>query len=121
RRVAWVPACAGMTSNSWQREWEPEPAARPSTGSGRGRGCVGPRTSLRVGTYARTEPAKGSHRQIARAHLVLLGPEALRVGGVDDAALGHDVQLVGDHLGELHVLLDQEDRDTGITQQADDA
>ena len=57
----------------------------------------------------------------AGADLLFLGPEALRIGRVDDSALCHDVQLVGDHLGKLHILLDQEDGDTSITEEPNDA
>jgi hypothetical protein len=52
---------------------------------------------------------------------LFLGAEDGGACPVDHAPLDHDVQLVGDRLGELHVLLDQQDRDALLAQQTDDA
>ena len=52
---------------------------------------------------------------------LFLGAEDGRGRAVDHAALDHDVQLVGDRFGQLHVLLDQQDRHAFVAQQPDDA
>src|SRR5262249_759381 len=67
------------------------------------------------------EGGRSLHGEIPRAHLIRLGPKPLRIGRVHDAALGHDVQLVGNHLSELDVLFGQQNGDAGIAEQADGA
>src|SRR5579883_2927530 len=63
----------------------------------------------------------GSHGEKARPDRFFLGPEDGGTGAVDHPPLDHDVQLVRDGLGELHVLLDQQDGDAFLAQQADHA
>src|SRR6516225_7765503 len=61
-----------------------------------------------------------SKRQIAPADRFFIGAEGCRAGVVDDPSLDHDRQPVGYLLGELHVLLDQQDRHAALTKVSHD-
>src|SRR5689334_20431919 len=71
-------------------------------------------------TQASGEPLMASYRQIACANLRLLDAEPVPLRRVDDAPLDHDVQLVGNCLGEFHILLDQQYRDPLLAQVPND-
>src|SRR6516225_3637879 len=62
-----------------------------------------------------TSDCARSKRQIAPADRFFIGAEGGRAGAVDDPSLDHDRQTVGYLLGELHVLLDQQDRHAALT------
>lgn len=55
-----------------------------------------------------------SYRQVARANLLLFAAKALRISRVDDPALCHDMQFIGNHFGKFEVLLDEKDGDASL-------
>ena len=67
-----------------------------------------------------TSDCARSKRQIARADRFFIGAEGGGAGAVDDPSLDHDRQPVGNLRGELHVLLDQQDRHPALTKASHD-
>ena len=57
--------------------------------------------------------------EVLGSNRLLFGAEGGRAGAVDDPALDHDGDPVGDFLGEFHVLFDQQDRDAVVAQAPD--
>ena len=67
-----------------------------------------------------TSDCARSKRQIACADRFFIGAEGGGAGAVDDPSLDHDRQPVGNLRGELHVLLDQQDRHPALTKASHD-
>ena len=61
-----------------------------------------------------------SKRQMAAADRLFISAEGGRAGAVDNPSLDHDRQPVGYYLGELQVLLDQQDRHATLTKASHD-
>src|SRR5690348_5887659 len=60
-----------------------------------------------------------SHGEISTSDRLFIRPEGRWHCTVDDPTLDHDGDPIGDFLRELHVLLDQEDRDAALAEASD--
>jgi hypothetical protein len=63
-----------------------------------------PLRSIGSNSFAQQRKYFNSDGQVTAADCGLLRTKDLRGRSIDDAALDHDVQFVGDGLGKLHVL-----------------